>query len=253
LSIGIAGAGRLAQALGRQLQERGQPITAIASRSPDHARIAASFIGGDVQPVPFDQLHCDRILIAVPDSAIVEVAQRLPPSVTVALHTCGAHGADLLNPLRDRGVSCGSLHPLQTFAAPEAGYRALPGIFFAIDGGGDAFAWAREIVSLLNGSVLRIPADARALYHAAAAMAGNHLIAMIDAAVQTMRKAGPTESTALLALAPIMRASLENALAIGPTQALTGPVQRGDLATIAAHLHALEHVAPAIQNLYRGL
>jgi predicted short-subunit dehydrogenase-like oxidoreductase (DUF2520 family) len=75
---------------------------------------------------------------------------------------------------------------------------------------------------------------------------------MIDAAVQTMRKAGPTESTALLALAPIMRASLENALAIGPTQALTGPVQRGDLATIAAHLHALEHVAPAIQNLYRA-
>lgn len=250
MTTGIAGAGRLAQSLGRHLQERGQPVAAIASRSIDHALAGARFLGGHVEAVPFDQLHCDRILIAVPDSAIVEVAERLPSSVKIALHTCGANGADLLQPLRSSGISCGSLHPLQTFATPEAGYHALPGIFFAIDGDADALAWAEEIVSLLDGSVLRIPAGSRALYHAAGVMASNHLVAIIDAAVQTMQHAGLDEWTAVLALAPIIRASLKNALAIGPSQALTGPVQRGDLTTIDAHLQALEHFAPTIRNLY---
>ncbi len=218
----------------------------------EHAETAATFIGGGVEAVPFGGLQCDRILIAVPDSAIVDVALQLPPSAKTLLHTCGAHGAELLNPLRELGAHCGAIHPLQTFATPDAGYHALAGISFAIDGDGDALVWAEEIANLLDGSILRIPGASRALYHAATAIASNHLIAVMDAAIQTMQRAGLSETTAIVALSPMMRTSLQNAIERGPTQALTGPVERGDLHTVELHLGAMAQMTPSIQNLYRA-
>ena len=201
-SIGIAGAGRVAQALGRHLQEHGQPIVQIASRSLDHARAAASFIGGG-EAVAYSELSCDRVLIAVPDRAVAEVTTALPigpGKPAIAIHCCGAYGASLLEPLRQRGVSCGALHPLQTFATAAAGYHALPGCAFAVDGDADAVAWAEGIARLLDGMILRIPEHSRAIYHAAAAMASNHLTSVLDAAVAMMAVAGISEADALRAL-----------------------------------------------------
>ena len=251
MSIGIAGAGRLAQALGRRLREAGQPVTSVASRDCEHARIAAAFIGGECQPVCFANFRCERVLIAVADRAIVEVAGSFPPP-RVLLHTCGAHGAALLNKQHDAGVSVGSLHPLQTFATPEAGYRVLPGSAFAIDGDPEAVAWAEEIVGDLHGTILRIPGESRAIYHAAAAMASNHLTALLDAASQLLKHAGVPQANILEALAPISRAALENALSQEPLQALTGPVERGDIETVTRHLQAIRPASRPIQELYRA-
>lgn len=254
--IAIAGAGRMAQALGRLLRERGEVVAAIASRDPGHAALAAAFVGGAAQTVSYGEIsrHAARILISVPDDAIGDVARTLAISGMrsgAVIHTCGARGPEALAPLAARGVACGTLHPLQTVANPEEGVRVLPGSAFAVDGEGQAADWAAHIAALLGGLVLHIPAASRALYHAAAVTASNYLIALIAAAVMLMKEAGVAEADAQRALEPLARTSVRNAFELGPAAALTGPIARGDADTVRAHLAALANAPAAAAQLYR--
>jgi len=256
--IAIAGAGRVGQALGRLLRERGEPVAAIAGRHPETTAAAAAFVGGAPQSVSLAELprYASRILVAVPDDAITDVARLLAASglrYGAALHTCGARGPEALAPLAAAGVSCGTLHPLQTVASPEEGLRALPGIAFAVDGDGEAAAWAEHIAALLGGFVLRVPPAARPLYHAAAVLAGNYLIALFSAAVMLMEEAGVKESQARQALEPLAVTSVRNASQFGPNRALTGPIARGDAQTVRAHLAALAQADPSVVDLYRAV
>ncbi len=255
--IGIAGAGRLAQALGRLLRERGEPVAFLASRNLQHARDAAQFIGA-VETVTYAELPAcaSRILIAVSDDAVTPDAKLLVDSAMrtgSVLHTSGALSVDALAPLADQGVSCAALHPLQTVPSPEEGVASLPGVTFALDGEGTAAAWAGQIVSLLDGKILRIPPEVRPAYHAAAVMAGNGAIALLDAAVILMGSAGVDEATALGALAPLVRKSVENSLTIGPAGALTGPASRGDAGTLLAHWRSVSETPIPVRELYRAL
>jgi predicted short-subunit dehydrogenase-like oxidoreductase (DUF2520 family) len=262
--IGIVGPGRLGQALGKLLYDLGQPVVAIAGRDLSRTRAAAEFIGsgsrGFVQAVDCSTLPsmASRILIAVPDDALPGVARELasaPELIEAALHTCGSRGPEALIFLEERGTSCGTFHPLQTIATPEQGDADLPGSFFGITAASDAAsdparAWALEICSLLRGHALEIPAGSRPLYHAAAVMASNYIVTMIDAAAMLFEEAGVDGTEALAALAPLIRASVSNALTAGPVQALTGPIERGDEQTVAAHLRALRVAPESLRDLY---
>ncbi|MGE5486386.1 MAG: Rossmann-like and DUF2520 domain-containing protein [bacterium] len=253
-TIGIAGAGRVGQALARLLRDAGQPVAAIASRTPGRALEGAAFAGAGVVAVTYAELPgcASHLIIAVPDSAIEPVAEQLAAGAGsgVALHTCGARGPEALAALARKGVSCGTLHPLQTVSTPSQGVAAMRGIAFAVSGDGPALAWAREITALLGGETLEIREDARPLYHAAAVMASNYVVALAGAAQSLMAEAGVAPDRALRALAPLMRTALENAAAQGPEGALTGPIERGDAATVAAHLSALAST-PEVRALYR--
>jgi predicted short-subunit dehydrogenase-like oxidoreductase (DUF2520 family) len=244
----------MAQTLGRLLRERGERVAAVASRQIEHARAAADFIGGG-EAVTYSCLpqYAQRILIAVSDDAISDVATTLAEagmSQGAALHTCGAHGPDILAPLAAKGVSCGTLHPLQTVASPAHGMAALPGCAFGITAEGAAAVWAERIAMLLGGRALHVPADKRPLWHAAAVMAGNYVVALVDAAVILMGAAGIEEREALAAIAPLVRASGSNALSLGPVRALTGPVERGDIDTVAMHCNALAAAPPVVRAFY---
>ncbi len=237
-AIGIAGAGRVGQALGRLLVECGEPVIAIAGRDT-------------IAELPG---RAARILIAVPDDALSGVAETLAGagmSDGIALHTCGTRGPEALAALSARGVSCGVLHPLQTVASPSQGAAALKGASFGVCGDREAVAWARRIVELVEGEVLEIQPESQPLYHAAAVMASNYVVGLIDAAALLMGEAGIGRAQALRALAPLVRASVENALTMGPEAALTGPIERGDVETVSAHLRALSSVPEPIRELYR--
>jgi predicted short-subunit dehydrogenase-like oxidoreductase (DUF2520 family) len=265
--IGIAGAGRLGQALGRLLRDRGQPVAAIAGRDPGRTATAAAFIYNDVLlkdvlPVSYSDLpsHAARILICVPDDALPAVTTTLAAQghIDIALHTCGSRGPEALAALESRGASCATLHPLQTVTTPEQGLADLPGSSFGITSasGSDtdsspALEWALEIVRLLDGHTLTIAPENRPLYHAAAVMASNYIATMLDASVILMGLAGVPAEAALQALGPLVRASVNNSLAMGPVQALTGPIERGDEHTVAAHLHALDNAPESVRQLYR--
>jgi predicted short-subunit dehydrogenase-like oxidoreductase (DUF2520 family) len=255
--IGIAGAGRMAQAIGRLLRDAGQPVVAIAGRQPERTARAAAFVGESTRPVSFEELPAlaTRILIAVPDDALAKVADRLAQgdmAAGIALHTSGARGVSVLEALERRGVSCGVLHPLQTVATPEQGVQALTGSAFAVVGSGAAASWALEIVALLGGRPLRIRPGQQPLYHAAAVMASNYLVAVVDAAVILMEEAGIDRPEALRALAPLLTASAANAVTLTPEGALTGPIERRDLETVEMHLRALDHAPRTVSELYRS-
>ncbi len=244
----------MAQALGRLLHRRGEPVAFVASRTIEHARRAAAFIGPSVKAVSYSDLahHASRILIAVPDSAVESVAAALHLQPGIALHTCGSKGPEALQVLADRGVFCGTIHPLQTISDPESGASALDGVAFAICGDAPALAWAGRIARAANGRILRIPAERRPLYHAAAVMASNFITALLSAAQTLLIAADVDPQEALQALGPLARTSLDNALRQGPKAALTGPIERGDVATMAAHLAALKDFPGPIPGLYRA-
>jgi predicted short-subunit dehydrogenase-like oxidoreductase (DUF2520 family) len=253
--IGIAGTGPVAQALGRYLVERGQPVVAIAGRNPERTALAARFINPYTAPVKIQELpeFASHILIAVSDGAIEPVAALLARSGFrhgIALHTCGAKGPEALMALASRGVHCGSLHPMQSFATAEQGLANLPGSVLAIDGDAPALQWASVIVWLLRGRSIRISPQHRSIYHAAAVMASNYVTALIHSAAELLEDAGVERGTALAALAPLVRTSAENSFRLGPVEALTGPIQRGDTATVMAHLNILKGHSSMAANLY---
>ena len=247
----------MAQALGKLLRVEGSPVACVASRTMAHAGAAAVFIGPGVQPVSYSGLVglASRILIAVPDAAVSEVSDQIAKAGMkggIALHTCGTLGPDALSALGKKGVSCGTLHPLQTVADAQQGLRSLRGCAYVIDGEERAIGWATQIVTLLSGEVLRIPKESRPLYHAAAVMASNYVVGLMDAAQQLMKMAGVDEKAAMGALAPLLRSTVENILQNGPAQSLTGPIERGDSSTVAAHQRALVAAPEQIQDLYRA-
>jgi predicted short-subunit dehydrogenase-like oxidoreductase (DUF2520 family) len=253
--IGIAGAGRIGQALGRLLIERGQPVAAIAGRDTVKTDESAKFVG--TRGISYEDLPgcAGRILIAVPDDAIESVAARLADAGMrggMVIHTSGARGPEALAALEAQGVSCAAMHPLQTISTPRQGVAALPGSVFGISGVGAARAWAEEIATILGGEILAIAPEDRPLYHAAAVMASNYLVALLDAAAILMGEAGISGEQALRALTPLIRASVENVLDAGPMRALTGPVERGDTGTVAAHLRALGGTPETVRRLYRS-
>jgi len=254
-AIGIAGTGRLAQAIGRLLMGRGMPIVVIAGRERTRTEKAAQFIGGGARPAAMTELPslARHVIISVPDDALPEIARELASSgnrLEIALHTSGARGPEVLAPLEAVGTPCGAIHPLQTIAAPDQGVADLPGSYFGITAAGRALEWALELCTAIGGHPLVIPAELRPLYHAAAVIASNYIVTMIDAAVAVMQESGVPRDQALNALAPLIRASVNNSLASGTIQALTGPIERGDRQTIAAHLGALRGVPETMRNLY---
>ncbi len=236
--LGIAGTGKLAQALAALLTERGVRVRTISAR------------GDALCELPRLASH---ILIAVTDGAIAEVAANLAKTGltrAVVLHTSGAIGPAALEVLRQAGNSVGVLHPLQTVPSVEKGIEKLPGSTFAFSGDPDAAAWASRLVALLNGTPLRLNPDFWHHYHAAAVMACNYQMTLVDCALELMAIAGIARDQALDALSPILRATTENVLHAGPASALTGPIRRGDVATIARHLAAMSDASPETKAVY---
>lgn len=194
------------------------------------------------------------IIVAVPDAAIPAVAERLALSggggtLPPALHLSGAGGVELLEFWRVRGGSVGSLHPLVSLTGPASADR-LRGAWFAIEGEGEAETLARDIVAALEGRVLQLSPNQKPLYHAAAVMASNFVVALLGEAEGWMVRAGVPEEAARAALTELAAGAVDHVARLGPTQALTGPIVRGDADTVASHLAQL---SPRERHLYSVL
>ncbi len=180
-------------------------------------------------PIP----QADVVWLTVPDRHIAEVAARVPMGPLV-LHASGASGLDVLLPHRRRG----SLHPLMTFPGPALGLPNLNGVGAAVETADPGDLPLVEGVARAWGlTPFRVPGD-RALYHAAAVLAGNAATVLLAHAGRILAEAGVPAAQARAMLAPLAHASLQNAVA-NPWAALTGPAARGDLGTLEAHRAAL--------------
>lgn len=254
------GAGRVGSTLGRLLHQKGWRIGPVITRSMRTARAARRRIGSGQPQVGLSEavLDADLILIATPDRAIAETAGSLARIASskawrgrIVLHTSGALGSDVLKPLALRGAEIGSLHPLQTFNG-----RTVPsfaGCTCAIEGAPVALRMARRISRELGGVPVVLPSRRKAAYHVAAALAAGHVLAVMEAAVRILVKAGFPRQRAIRALLPLTRQTLANYERVGAGAAWTGPLSRGDFGVIERHLEALRPFPREYREAYDTL
>ena len=258
-SLSIIGAGRVGQALGHHLHELGWKIGAVVTRSEASARRAVRFIGaGKACAGLTRQILTSRvILIATPDDEIANVAQELARigeeelHGKVVLHTSGAMDSEVLEAVRKLGAKVGSLHPLQSFSGVAA--PSLEGRIFTLEGETLAVRVARRIARTLGGSPVRIAGSKKLLYHAAAAMAAGHVLAVEEASTQLLVSLGIKRSEAIRGLLPLTRQVLENFERLGPRAAWTGPLSRGDYKIVRAHLDALRDSPGEFAQAYESM
>lgn len=254
-AIGVAGTGRLARALGRALIGRAMPVTVVAGRDPHRAADAAAFMGAGVRAVPLSEFpgRVSRVVLATTDDHMMAVAGQLAAAGFrdgLALHTCGARGPELLAPLAAAGIHCGVFHPLQTIVY---GTSSFEGVTFGLAGDDAAVAWGEEMVRALDAVAIRLDPARIGAYHAAAVLAANGITALLDASLSLMAYAGLDGATARRALAPLAMTAVENSSRLGPVTAATGPVVRGDAATIVTHLQAIAAGCPSVMPLYLAI
>jgi len=196
----------------------------------------------------------DLVFLTVPDDALADVAARLRLYAgQAAVHTSGALGAEVLEPVRAAGTSIGSFHPLVAFAEQEAAVEALAGATVALEGDPELLGQLSRLATDIGAQPVRLPPAGKPAYHAAAVLAAGGFVGLRDAIAEVARGAGLDEAGALAIYAPLIRQSLANAEAVGIERALTGPFVRGDEGTIRGHLAALSRLAPGALELYRAV
>jgi len=248
LRVGVVGAGRVGAVLAAALQSAGHEIVAVAGESDaSRARIAALLPGVPVEKPTAVARACDLLLLTVPDDMLGNVVKTMTdagairPGMYVA-HTSGRHGLAILEPAAAIGAHVMAVHPAMTFSGTSVDLARLTGCVFGLTAATPADrAFAEALVHDLGGKPMWVPEEMRTLYHAGLAHGANHLVTLVTEAMEILAAAGATDPAGTLR--PLLTAALDNALDHGDA-ALTGPIVRGDVGTVAAHLDDIRTNAP---------
>jgi len=265
--LAIIGAGRLGTSFALAAASRGATITGYLCRTEEGAARAEGLLNAP----PLSSLaemattEADIYILTVPDACLSQVAEEfcaaLPDptassaeTTSIIMHTSGATPLSVLDSCRKRGMHTLAWHPLQSFSDPTIGRHRFSGSAVAITGSSERAEEAGgKMAQALGASPFRLEDQSRALYHAAAVVAGNYLVTLLDAAAELFRTAGIPEEQALPALMPLAQGALDNTREHGTAGAITGPLVRGDTHTARQHLEALAQNAPDLDGLYRVL
>jgi predicted short-subunit dehydrogenase-like oxidoreductase (DUF2520 family) len=254
----VIGPGRLGSTLIAALDRAGLTVSAVGVHQEDET----GFGGGPVRVRVVDAaLEADAWWLAVPDDEIFAVAGQLASAMPgarrsgrapLAVHSSGLGSLHLLKPLYQAGVDVLCLHPLQTFTG-DGKADVLDGVPCAVTAWDEVVAQlGEELATKLGMQPFRLADERKTLYHLAAAVASNLLVALESDAAKLMSEATGREDGSAL-LTPLVRTTVENLAARGPGGALTGPIARGDVATVRAHLRLLDREAPRVASAYRAL
>ena len=255
-TVAFIGAGRAANVVGIGLATAGYQVVAVASRSRGSADVAANAIRGagavDCVAVEIQEAAdaAELVLITTTDGAIAEVAGSVQWRVgQLVAHCSGALGADVLDPARDQGAEVGSWHPFQTLA----GKAKLEGVTFGIEAGDGLYDVLTEMSRAVGGVPLKVPAEARPLYHAASVLACGYLTTLLREARRVWEAAGLPEDAGRQAIGAIAEATLANVRSLGEGATVTGPVSRGDTGTVRLHLESMRASVPELLPLYTAI
>ena len=256
VNIGFIGAGTVGTALAVRLSERGYPILAVASRSRGSAEKFAGRISGCRVAESNQEVAAltDLIFITTSDDAIASVVNavkwRQGQSV---VHCNGSASTDILEGARRAGAQVGGFHPLQTFAGLYEALENLPGSTLAIEAEEPLYSALTQMARDLGGRSIRLKADEKVLYHIAAVITSNYMVALMKMATDLWQTFGVPIEEATQALLPLLRGTVNNIAKVGLPHCLTGPIARGDIGTLRGHLAALRERAPGVLEAYRQL
>ncbi|SEE96101.1 Predicted oxidoreductase, contains short-chain dehydrogenase (SDR) and DUF2520 domains [Arthrobacter alpinus] len=245
LGIGIIGAGKVGAVLGAALRGAGHAVVGVSAVSEASKERAEMLLPG-VPVLEVAQIveRAELVLLAVPDDVLPELVAGLGAMGAwqvgqLVAHTSGRFGVGVLASVKAAGGIPLALHPAMTFTGMSLDLARLTDCNFGITADPAMLPIAQALVVEMGAEPVVIAEADRVLYHAALAHSANHMVTLVAQAAQILGDIGVESPSQLLG--PLLRASLENALASGES-ALTGPVARGDIGTVAAHSAALrEH------------
>jgi predicted short-subunit dehydrogenase-like oxidoreductase (DUF2520 family) len=256
----VIGPGRAGGALARWFVERGLlRVQDVCAGSAASAEVAVGRIGaGNAVACIADMRPASMWLVATPDRAIdaacagLAAAQRIRPG-DIVFHLSGATRAEVLAPLRGQGALIASVHPVKSFSGVPAAAATFAGTWCTLEGDAAAVGALAPLFRALGGHIATVDPAKKRVYHAGAVFACNYLAALAEAAFACCEEAGFSRADARDMLAPIMRETFDNVLALGPALALTGPIARGDVAVVERQAQALAALDPPLAALYARL
>ncbi|MEZ5176328.1 MAG: DUF2520 domain-containing protein [Acidimicrobiia bacterium] len=242
MNIALYGPGRAGGSLLIAASNAGHPIVHIGGRS-------SAAVASLKRRVPVTVGEPDVLIIAVSDDALPRIEATSLIKAPIVMHLSGAVSIAVLEPFAAAGARIASFHPLQTLPDWEAGARRLPGSSVAVTAELDTESILADFARSLGCRPFAITDEAKPLYHAAASAAANHTIAALAVADALFRCAGvdPLEAR------PLVESVIDNAYDMGPVRALTGPIARGDISTVAAQLDAIRAEAPELTDAFVSL
>lgn len=256
--IHIFGLGRAGLSLARSCLQAGLELGLLWNRSETGAARAQRLLN---KPVLHGELQLAKqalaadslVVIAVRDQAIAELCENLLrlsylQAGQVLVHLAGAFGTAPLQVAAQQAVHLGVFHPLRSLDGEQSLWS---GAVCGISGDTSARVLLHKFANYLGCLAQEIDAQQRPLYHAAASLAANDLLALFTLAEQALQSSGLEQKAARTAVADLMQSSLQNARVNGPGPALTGPLVRGDLSTLRMHFSALESFSPEAQDLHQ--
>lgn len=259
-TLNIIGSGRVGRACGRLWAEKKVfEIQDVLTRSRESAGVAVKFIGAGHAVGQLSEMRpADVWMVATRDDAIVPSCVTLAASGKIVpddivFHVSGATPSADLKPARQSGALIASVHPIKTFTDAEQASRTFAGTYCAAEGDREALRVLRPAFEKIGAKVFEIKPKLKAVYHAGGVFACNYLVALIEAAMRAHEKAGIPRAASLKALEPMVRETVDAIFEKGPARALTGPVSRGDVATLRRQIAQVAEWDPAMAELYSGL
>lgn len=260
LKLNIIGCGHVGQTLAHLWVQHGVfHIKDICNRSLESAQNACTFIGQGNPIQSLDDLQpADLFLISTADQSIEDCCKLLTASNVlqagnIVFHCSGALPASILDSVKSVGALIASVHPIKSFADPILCITNFAGTFCGVDGDDAALAILEKAFQAIGGQTLQVDSANKTFYHAASVVVSNYLTALCELGIQSYVKAGLTRAQALQVIAPIAHGTIQNIIELDTARALTGPIARGDVATVKTQLNAFQNWKPEYGDLYRLL
>ena len=259
LTMNIIGAGRLGKTVGRLFQKTGLiQIQQIKNTQHKSALDACQFIHAGAAVTHWSEIKpADIWLLSCPDDTISEalgelLTNELIEPNNVVMHCSGALASQLLKPQSASYYVC-SIHPVHSFVNPENSYQHFNGTQCAYEGDASALTIMLPLFEKIGAQLFEIDSDNKTLYHTATVLACNALVGLLDASLECLNAAGVAPEQAAQLLSPIVHQTVDNVLQNNPTDALTGPLVRGDIDIITNQLAATEALNTGISDIYTSL
>lgn len=256
MQLGFIGAGKVGTALGIYLQKKGFHISGYYSRTKDScieaaARTKSNYYNNLKQLAAASNI----IFITTSDDQVESVVKQLHDDCCLSfgqliVHTSGALSSTILSPLKAFGCLTYSMHPLQAFADVDKSVSDLSNTYFCIEGDNENISILEGILTACNNPYFIARPEQKILYHASACMLSNYLVTLIHNSLILMEGIQPDNLTAFKAMLPLVNSTIQNVLELGTKDALTGPIARGDIATVKKQLDAISSFSQDQLALY---
>ncbi|HEY0845112.1 MAG TPA: Rossmann-like and DUF2520 domain-containing protein [Noviherbaspirillum sp.] len=257
-TLNIIGCGNVGKVLGRLWTEQGVfQVQDILNRTPESADAAAAFVGAGRPLADYaDMRPADVFLIGTPDHQIAACSARITETAvlragSIVFHCSGALPSSVLAPAVRNGALAASIHPIKSFADPGQVVRSFAGTFCGVEGDSRALDTLAPAFAAIGARTVTIDPEFKSVYHAAAVFSSNYLVTLLDTAAAAYEKAGIPRDIALQLMEPLVRGTVENVFRLGPTDALTGPIARGDVATVVRQYKAVDAWDRRYGKLYK--